>query len=95
MKCSIIRDLLPLYEVNKCRRETRKIVSSHLKSCESCRSFYKAMGEEVGLKNSIEVQQQLHQDKEFWCKYYGALLIKGFMIFLLVYSILIGIWVVK
>lgn len=95
MKCSIIRDLLPLYDNDKCRRQTKEIVSKHLKNCESCRELHEAMHEEVGLKNTLEVHQKPDQDNEFWYKYYRALLIKGLIIFLLVYSILIGIRYIK
>ncbi len=95
MRCSIIRDLLPLYDINKCRKETKEIVSSHLKTCESCKDLYEAMHGEVGLKDSIEVREEPSQDNEFWRKYYGRLLIKGIAIFLLIYSILIGISIIK
>jgi len=50
---------------------------------------------EVGLKDSIEVREEPSQDNEFWRKYYGRLLIKGIAIFLLIYSILIGISIIK
>jgi predicted anti-sigma-YlaC factor YlaD len=95
MRCSIIRDLLPLYDINKCRKETKEIVLSHLKTCESCRELYEAMHAEVGLKNSIEIKEEPSQDNELWRKYYGVLLIKGIVIFLLIYSILIGISIIK
>ena len=91
MKCCVIRDLLPLYEVNKCSKETGKIVSKHLETCESCKEIYEVMHEEVGIKTSMKVEENLEQGQMFWCKYYGALLIKGLVIFLLVYAVLIGI----
>ncbi len=95
MRCSVIRDLLPSYDINKCRKETREIVSDHLKSCERCRELYEAMHGEVGLKDSIEVIKKPSEDNEFWRKYYGSLLVKGLVIFLVVYSILIGVSIMK
>lgn len=57
MKCSIIRDLLPLYGTHKCRKETKELVTKHLESCKNCREIYEAMREEVGLKSSMHVHQ--------------------------------------
>lgn len=95
MNCCIIRELLPLYEVNKCSKETRKIVFKHLETCEDCRGIYEVMHEEVGLKAFLKVEENLDEDRELWCKYYGAFLIKGLMIFILVYAVIIGIRVMK
>jgi len=95
MKCSIIRDLLPLYETNNCRKETKDIVTNHLKTCESCRELFEAMQGKVGLKDSMEVVKAPNQDNEFWGKYYGGLLLKGIGFFLVIYSILIGVSLVK
>jgi predicted anti-sigma-YlaC factor YlaD len=94
MTCNIIRDLLPLYDTNKCRKETKEIVTEHLKTCESCRELYEVMHEEVGLKKSIEIQSKPAEDNEFWCKYYGELLKKYLIIFFVVYIFLIGIKVI-
>jgi len=63
-------------------------------ACESCRGMYKGMHEEVGLKKSVEVQKKTGTDNEFWSKYYGKLLKKGLIIFLVVYIVLIGIKVI-
>ena len=95
MKCFLIRELLPLYEVNECSKETKKIVLEHLKTCEDCRGIYEAMHEEVGLKNNVKAESNLDQEQEFWCKYYGTLLVKGLIIFLLVYVVIIGIKIVN
>jgi len=95
MKCSIIRDLLPLYETNNCRKETKDIVTNHLKTCESCRELFEAMQGEVGLKDSMEVVKAPNKDNEFWRKYYGGLLLKGIGIFLVIYGILIGVSLLK
>lgn len=91
MKCNIIRDLLPLYDTNECRKKTKEIVYKHLETCECCRELYEAMHEEIGLKKSIEVKSKPVEDNEFWCKYYGELLKKGLIIFFVVYIIFIGI----
>jgi len=91
MKCFLIRELLPLYEVNECSKETKKIVLEHLETCEDCRGLYEVMHEEVGLKNTMNVEKNSDQEQEFWRKYYGTLLVKGLIIFLLVYAVIIGI----
>lgn len=95
MKCSIIRDLLPLYELNKCRAGTREIVSNHLKACESCRELYDTMKDEIGLKDSVKVKEKPNADNDFWRRYYGSLIIKGLGIFILIYGILIIFNIIK
>jgi predicted anti-sigma-YlaC factor YlaD len=87
MKCSIVRDLLPLYALNKCRRETRETVEEHLRYCEGCRELQEAMHVEVGLKDSIEVERKPAVDEKFWSRYYGGLLVKGLIVFLIVYGV--------
>ena len=95
MKCFLIRELLPLYEVNECSKETKKIVLEHLETCEDCRGLYEVMHEEVGLKNTMNVEKNSDQEQEFWRKYYGTLLVKGLIIFLLVFAVIIGIKIVN
>jgi predicted anti-sigma-YlaC factor YlaD len=96
MKCSLIRDLMPIYDEGKCSKESEKIILEHLKKCESCRTLFEDMHKELGLKSSIEVQQEVVKDKgsesedtEFWSRYYGRMIIKGVGMFIFVYIVAI------
>jgi predicted anti-sigma-YlaC factor YlaD len=101
MKCSVIRDLLPLYEEVLCRTETVKLVEEHLKNCSECEKNYADMHEDIGLKGALNstksiVDQgvesnRLHTEHEFWMKYYGNLILRGVAIFLIAYIMIISI----
>lgn len=43
MKCSIIRDLIPLYIDGCCSEESRQIVNEHIANCQQCRNLYDDM----------------------------------------------------
>ena len=104
MKCSVIRDLLPLYEEELCKAETVKLVAKHLKSCSDCKMLYDDMHEDIGLKeavkstepiaNQCEYSYKLDIEHEFWMKYYGTLILRGAAIFLMVYIMIISIGVI-
>ena len=47
--CNVIRDLLPLYYDGVCSEESKTIVDRHLSECESCKEYYKLMGEAGGI----------------------------------------------
>lgn len=91
MNCSIIRDLLPLYGVNGCRKETEEMVSKHLENCQQCSELYKTMQDELGLKNSAGAFEGCVNDNDFWSRYYARLLIGGYTIFFFIYGILVAI----
>ena len=101
MKCSIIRDLLPLYEEKLCRIETVKLVEQHLENCSECKILYNEMHEDIGLKiavkltesivNQCEGSYKLDTERKFWKKYYGNLILKGVCIFLILYIMIISI----
>lgn len=38
--CSVIRDLLVLYDDDVCSEETKQIIEEHIKECEECRAIY-------------------------------------------------------
>lgn len=48
-QCNVIRDLLPLYYDGVCSEESRTAVEKHLSECESCKQYYKTMGEADGV----------------------------------------------
>lgn len=41
--CSVIRDLLPLYQDGVCSPESRQLVEEHLEECETCRAEWERM----------------------------------------------------
>ena len=45
--CSIVQDLLPLYEENMLREETKKFVDGHLAQCAACRAELDALKADV------------------------------------------------
>ena len=101
MKCSIIRDLLPLYEEKLCKPETIKLVEEHLKSCGACKMLYNDMNEVIGLWQAVKLgepidnpyvdSQKNDTEHEFWRKYYGNLILRGVAIFLIAYTMIISI----
>ncbi|MBZ9621788.1 zf-HC2 domain-containing protein [Clostridium sp. FP2] len=96
MKCSVIRDLLPLYEEKLCRAETVKLLEEHLKNCSECKILYDDMHEDIGLKEVVGLVEpvdsyKLDIEHEFWMKYYGNLILRSVAIFLMVYIITISI----
>lgn len=38
--CSVVRDLMILYEDDVCSEESRQMIDSHIKECEACRDAY-------------------------------------------------------
>ena len=101
MKCSVIRDLLPLYEEKLCKEETAKLVAVHLKGCSDCKILYDDMHEDIGLKEAVKLADpiinhsedsyKLNTEDEFWMKYYGNLILRGVAIFLVAYILIISI----
>lgn len=88
MKCSLVRDLLPLYIEKECSTDTKKLIDSHLKYCAECRYDYELM--EKPLEMEVKIEEELHVDKientnSIWRKYYGNLIFKGILLFLIVY----------
>ena len=47
--CSMIRDLLPLYEEKLVQDETRRQIEAHLEDCSQCRAFYETARKELSL----------------------------------------------
>ncbi len=41
MNCSVVKDLLPLYEDRITSAETTAEIKAHLEECEDCREYYK------------------------------------------------------
>ena len=47
LPCELIRDILPLYHDGVCSDTSRKLVASHLETCEDCRKTLEAMTAEM------------------------------------------------
>ena len=101
MICSVIRDLLPLYEEKLCSKETAMLVEDHFKECSHCRSLYSEIHEDIGLKEAVKQGRPLdvefeqkgneRKEREFWRRYYGSLILKGVGIFVLAYILIVTI----
>ncbi|WP_216827372.1 anti-sigma factor family protein [Alkalihalobacterium elongatum] len=96
MKCSLIRDLLPLYVEGDCCPETNKVVREHLGSCSECRELYELMKSPIDVKAMAQpVTTETHtRSNEFWKKYYGRLILKGAGWFFVVYAIVVVIMLI-
>jgi predicted anti-sigma-YlaC factor YlaD len=101
VKCSVIRDVLPLCEEKLCKAETIKLVEEHLESCIDCKTLYDDMHEDVGLRQAVKLNDpivnpcvdsyKLDIEHEFWRKYYGNLILRGVAIFLIAYTLIISL----
>jgi len=60
-KCEIIKDLLPLYVDDLCSEESKKLIESHIESCESCKNILNAYKEKgiIGDNPDIEVNSSV------------------------------------
>lgn len=58
MKCSVIKDLLPLYIDDICSKDTKKLVEGHLAECEECRKTLEEMRKTVELPKLTEEEQR-------------------------------------
>jgi predicted anti-sigma-YlaC factor YlaD len=87
MKCSLIRDLLPLYVEGDCSKNTNKVVKEHLESCSNCRELYELIKSPIDVKliDQPEVTESPDGNREFWKKYYGRFILKGAGLFFIVY----------
>jgi predicted anti-sigma-YlaC factor YlaD len=86
MKCSLIRDLLPLYVEGDCSEDTSLMVKEHLESCFNCGELFKLMKYPIDIKVIDQTEAIGSADgNEFWKKYYGRLILNGTGLFLSVY----------
>ncbi len=86
MKCSLVRDLLPLYIEGDCSTETNNLVKKHLSSCPECTELYEMMEKPLELNvNSASLVEPETNTNQFWQKYYGRLIFRGVGLFFIVY----------
>ena len=55
--CEIIQDLLPLYCDGVCSEESKKVILSHIQTCETCREELRVMNLPVHLEeDTVEIK---------------------------------------
>lgn len=59
--CNIIVDLLPLYYDNVVSKETKKAISEHIESCESCKKQFEKIAEELPKVNKNSTKEKFFQ----------------------------------
>ncbi|KHF39242.1 zf-HC2 domain-containing protein [Halalkalibacter okhensis] len=95
MKCSLIRDLLPLYVENDCSEMTNQMVKEHLESCSDCRELYELMKSPIDVKgmDPIVATDAPNNNNQFWKKYYGRVILKGAGLFFGVYITIVTLMI--
>ena len=59
--CAIIEDVLPMYVDGLASQKTRNMVKEHLSECESCRSKYQKMSEQLPVQELSEEMEEMLQ----------------------------------
>lgn len=92
MKCSVIRDVMPLYVEGDCSLGTNRVVEKHIKSCAACRELYEQMKSPIDIKGIAPSHQEEAPDlsTDFWRKYYGRLICRGIGLFFAVYIVVVS-----
>lgn len=91
MNCSIIRDLMPIYDGDMCSKAAKQVVEEHLRECDDCRCLYDDIHEILGLKACIKTEtagnSTSQMSSKFLERYYGRLMLKGIGLFLVIYIV--------
>ena len=85
LPCELIRDILPLYHDGVCSDTSRKLVDSHLETCEKCTSVLQGMTAEIEMpKLEVDAAKPLKSIKRKWrAKTWLLGLVIGFAVFFL------------
>ena len=85
LPCELIRDILPLYHDGVCSDTSRKLVDSHLETCEKCTSVLQGMSAEIEMpKLEVDAAKPLKSIKRKWrAKTWLLGLVIGFAVFFL------------
>ena len=85
LPCELIRDILPLYHDGVCSDTSRKLVDSHLETCEKCTSVLQGMTAEIEMpKLEVDAAKPLKSIKRKWrTKTWLLGLVIGFAVFFL------------
>ena len=90
--CEIIQDLLPLYCDGVCSNDTKQAIEAHLQECEQCRDVLIRIEEDIeGIILQTEEYQVAKAAETAWKKGKKRAFIKGFLIVLLGFALLVGI----
>ena len=54
-KCDVVTDLAPLYHDNEASEASRRLVREHLRSCPTCRGYYKKYRPEKNMDMETEI----------------------------------------
>ena len=89
LPCELIQDLLPLYHDGVCSDTSRKLVDSHLETCEKCSAVLKSMTAELEMpKLETDEAKPLKTIKRKWkAKTWIMSLIVGFAAFFAWYQL--------
>lgn len=88
MNCNLVRDLMPLYIEKDCSPTTKKLIENHLESCIECSGLHSLMNDPI-LIEQIEEEDSVNETSNVMQYYYGKLILKGSMLFAIVYVIII------
>lgn len=85
LPCELIQDILPLYHDGVCSDTSRKLVESHLETCEKCTAVLKGMTAEIEMpKLEADESKPLKSIKRKWrAKTWLLGLVIGFAVFFL------------
>ena len=99
MSCYLIEELLPLYIEGDTSAETNKIVAEHLQSCESCRHLYHEMKEPIPLMkisdHVLDIDEKEEEKRKFEKRYYGKLIYRASIVFVIGYVMMIILYWLK
>lgn len=69
LPCELVQDILPLYHDDACSEVSKKLVNSHLESCEKCNQVLNAMAVDIDLpKLEADEGEPLKKIKRKWRK---------------------------
>ena len=79
--CSVIRDLLPLYQDGVCSPESRQLVEEHLEECETCRAEWERMSAPIPTAHpQVEERTVAQAASSAWKRGRQRAFSKGFVI---------------
>ena len=56
-ECNIVRDLMVLYELENCSKESIQMIKEHVENCEECRKIWES-------KSGEEIEQAIEEIKK-------------------------------
>jgi hypothetical protein len=94
ISCEIIKDLLPLYYDNVCSTESGELVEEHIKGCEACAKLLSDLKYEFERPiNAVDEAKPIKAIQKAWQKDKARAFIKGTVISLAVFAVLVGAFI--